>query len=136
MASNSGRYNDMNLTRVTSPCCFWRGCRTSYGKLFPLISPSWKSRDTNTSDRPHKRFGVCYARGKRIAKGHPSKPFMRASFALRNPDWTHIECFQTCLDYDANVGETFLNCTLGILWSSSNCCIIILCWSLVLYCGL
>ena len=115
MASNSGRYSDMNLIRVTSPCCFWRGCRISYGKTFPLISPSWKSRDTNTSDRPHKRFGVCYARGKRTAKGHPFKTVYGCKFCLSQPGLNPYECFQTCLDYDANVGETFLNCTLGIL---------------------
>ena len=72
------------------------------GKHFPSSVPA---ENPGTNDRPHKRCRVCYAGGKRIAKGHPFKTVYVCRFCPSQPGLHPDECFRvyhTCLDY-ANV---------------------------------
>ena len=55
-----------------------------------------------TNDSSHKICRVCYAYGKRTAKGHPFKTVYVCKFCPSQPGLHPDECFQvyhTCLDY-------------------------------------
>ena len=63
------------------------------GRHFPSLVPAG---NPETKDRPHKRCRVCYARGKRTAKGHHFKTIYVCKFCPSKPGLHPNECFQVC----------------------------------------